>query len=152
MPVTMQQVLAEIDKDEPDYSAFPGLGPDALPHLRQLVEAQDPLRAAKAAYAASLIPGSASAEVLSKAADHPDPQVRVAVAHGLKNPAAADAASNEVLAQLLDDTDSGVRKLALSTAGDLASPELRAKVAAMAEGDDADFVREAASEVVGKQK
>jgi len=148
MPVTMQQVLAEIDKDEPDYNVFPGLGPEALPHLEQIVEAQDPLRATKAAYAASVIPGAASTDVLTKAAGHPDAQVRVAVAHGLRN--SGDTATTAVLSQLLDDDDSGVRKLALSSAGDLARPELRDKVASMVEGDQADFVREAASDAARK--
>ena len=57
MPVTMQQVLAVIDKDEPNYEAFQQMGPEALPHLQMIIEANDGLKAAKAAYAASVIGG-----------------------------------------------------------------------------------------------
>jgi HEAT repeat protein len=83
MPVSMSEVLAELDRDEPDYSRAAQLGPEALPHLRQVVEADNPLRAAKAAYLASLIPGNDSTRLLEQAADHADPSVRVAAAHGL---------------------------------------------------------------------
>ena len=57
MAVTMQQVLAQIDKDEPDYERAAKLGKGALPHLRQIIEADDPMLASKATYAASLIGG-----------------------------------------------------------------------------------------------
>ena len=39
MSITMQQVLAEIDREEPDYAAFTALGADALPHLQVIVDA-----------------------------------------------------------------------------------------------------------------
>lgn len=148
MPVTMQQVLAELDNDEPDYSALSALGPDALPHLDMIVEADDPLRASKATYAASLIGGTDSIDLLRKAAEHQDPQVRVAAAHGLRNSAAE--APTEVVGRLLDDADVGVRKIALSTAGDLDRAELRDKVAAMATGDPQEFLRDAATATVAR--
>ena len=58
MSVTMQQVLAEIDREEPNYPAFAEYGPEALPYLKMIIATDDPLKAAKAAYAASLIGGS----------------------------------------------------------------------------------------------
>jgi HEAT repeat protein len=145
MPVTMQQVLAEIDSEEPRYDQIRALGPDALPHLDMLVEADDGLRAAKAAYAASLIGGADSIDLLRKAADHQDPQVRVAAASGLKN--AADQAPTEVLESLLADEDAGVRKMAVGTAGDLNRADLRDKVAGIAADDPEEFLRTAASDV-----
>lgn len=150
MSVTMQQVLAIIDKDEPNYSAAAQLGPEALPHLRLIIQGNDPLRASKAAYAATLIGGPGAADLLKTAAEHSDPQVRLAVAHGLKKSADADKA--DVLKQLLDDADAGVRKVALSTAADAAVPELHDKVADMAQRDPEEYVRSAASKAVQKQK
>jgi HEAT repeat protein len=145
MPVTMQQVLAELDSEEPRYDRLRALGPEALPHLDMLVEADDGLRAAKAAYAASLIGGGGSIDLLRKAAQHQDPQVRVAAASGLKN--AADEAPSEVLEGLLGDEDAGVRKMAVGTAGTLNRADLRDKVAAIAADDPEEFLRATASDV-----
>jgi HEAT repeat protein len=146
----MQQVLQEIDKDEPNYPALAALGPEALPWLQMIIDADDPLRAAKAAYAASLIGGPAAVEALKTAAAHRDPQVRIAAAHGLKN--SADAAPTETLGKLLEDHDSGVRKSALSTAGALNRPDLNDRVAAIAKQDPEEHLRTAATAAVKKQK
>ncbi len=148
MPITMQQVLAEIDKDEPDYEALALLGPEALPHLQLIVEANDPLKSSKAVYAASLIGGAGAAEVLRKAADHHDPQVRIAVAQGLQNLSAA--APTDLVMKSLNDPDAGVRKLALITAGKLNRTDLKERVKAIAQGDPEEHLRKAASIAVKK--
>lgn len=145
MPVTMNDVLAEIDRDEPNYSSIAALGPEALPHLGMIVDAQDPLRAAKAAYAASLIGGEGSVSLLRKAAEHRDPQVRIAAAHGFRN--AASGAPTDVLEQLLGDADVGVRKVAVGAAGSLGRSELRSKVESLAADDPHEFLRTAAAAV-----
>ena len=156
MSVTMQQVLAEIDRDEPDYSVFPGLGTEALPHLQLIVEANDGLRAAKAAYAASLIAGPGGLDVLTKAAEHADPQVRVAVAHGLRNATgaaglgAATATPNDLLERLLSDGDDGVRKIALGTTVVLGRSDLSDKIASIAADDPVEFLRDAATSAARK--
>ena len=149
MPVTMQQVLAEIDKDEPNYAAAAQLGPEALPLLQQIMDSSDPLRAAKAAWAASLIGGAASVDLLRKAAAHRDPQVRIAAAHGLRNVAAVAPA--ETVNRLLDDPDPGVRKGALATATHLKRPELTEKLAAIAAQDTEEHLRAAAAAAVKAQ-
>ncbi|MEO8053154.1 MAG: HEAT repeat domain-containing protein [Acidobacteriota bacterium] len=150
MPVTMKQVLNTIDKDEPDYEAAARLGPEALPHLQMIIEADDPLRAAKAAYAATLIGGTDSKGVLQKAAEHHDPQVRIAVAHGLRH--SADPARVQVLRALLGDADAGVRKVTLASAGPLAETDLREKISAMAEKDPEEYLRTAAKTAMHKPK
>ncbi|WP_295438919.1 HEAT repeat domain-containing protein [uncultured Thiodictyon sp.] len=71
--------------------------------LALIAEATDPLKAAKAAYAASLIGGPAAIELLRVAARHHDPQVRIAVADGLKNLAAA--APTDLVMNALNDPD-----------------------------------------------
>ena len=149
MTVTMQQVLAELDRDEPDYPHAAELGTEALPHLRQIIEANDPLRAAKAAYLASLIPNNGSTDLLRQAADRREPEVRVAVAHALRNTAQVPT---DVLGGLLDDPDPGVRKVALSTVRAVGVPELRDKVEHIAEHDSEAFVREVAAEAVRAQQ
>jgi HEAT repeat protein len=148
MPITMQQVLVEIDKDEPDYAALARLGPDALPALQSIIEADDPLRAAKAAYAASLIGGPGSVNVLRVASDHHDPQVRIAVAQGLKNLAAS--APTDLVMKTLDDHDPGVRKLALRTAATLKRTEFHQKLLAIEKSDPEEHLRNAASAVIKK--
>lgn len=150
MAVTMQQVLVQLDREEPDYAEATRLGRGAVPHLALIVEADDPLRAAKAAYLATLIPGPEAFEVVRKAASHRDPQVRVSAAYGLRNAAAAGPGAGELVEKLLGDPDAGVRKLAVRTAGHLKRPELRKRVEAIANGDPAEFLRTAAAETLQK--
>lgn len=146
MSVTMQQVLSEIDKDEPNYAVFAALGPDAVPHLQMIAESADPLKASKAAYAATLIGGPQAITLLRKAADHHDPQVRIAVAHGLRN-MTADAPSDMVI-KSLNDADAGVRKLALSTAGLLKRADFKERITTMSLSDPADNLRAVAAQIV----
>lgn len=146
MSVTMQQVLSEIDKDEPNYAVFAALGSDAVPHLQLIAESADPLKASKAAYAATLIGGSQAVTLLRKAADHHDPQVRIAVAHGLRN-MPADAPSDMVI-KSLGDPDDGVRKLALSTAGVLQRADFKERLTTMSLNDPAENLRAVAAKLV----
>ena len=78
--VTLQQVRAYLDADEPAYQEAARLGVDALPHLETLVESPDTLLAAKAAYLAGLIDGARSLPVLTRAARSADRLVRSAAA------------------------------------------------------------------------
>ena len=148
MPVTMSDVLAEIDKDEPDYpAAAKGLGGEALPLLEQIVEAQDSMRASKAAYLAALIGGADAAPVLEKAASHGDARVRVAAAHAL---GAAPGPPPALLERLLDDADAGVRKVALRSAAESKASHLKAKITAMGRSDPEEFVRTVAKDTAKK--
>ncbi len=113
MPVTMQQVRAYLDSDEPDYNQAARLGPDALPHLDALVRGGDAMLASKAAYLAGLIAEARSADVLVNAASSPHAAVRVAAAAAVAHlPAAAAVA---VLRVLLSDSDGEVRRIALDS-------------------------------------
>jgi hypothetical protein len=112
MPVTMEQVRARLEQDEPNYHAAAAeLGFEALPHLLALVKEADSMSASKAAYLAALIRGPQSAEVLAAAASNPDPVVRVAAAGALRDVPAL--ATGDLLTALLSDQDYGVCKLAL---------------------------------------
>src|SRR5687767_10947744 len=112
MAVTMKDVRAALDPEEPDYAKAAQLGPDALPHLEALVNSGDTMLASKAAYLASLIKAPKSAEVVATAAQSDDPAVRVAAAAAASN--LAPSAASTVLVDLVTDPDPGVRKVARS--------------------------------------
>jgi HEAT repeat protein len=145
MAVTMKQVLAAIDRDEPDYAEAAKLGPDALPHLAQIAEASDLLRASKAAYLASLIPGAASADLLQTAAKRHEPEVRVAVAHALRN---LSDTPDAVFESLLADADVGVRKVAIATVGRVGPASLKQKLTQLSENDPEEHLRVKAGEAL----
>jgi hypothetical protein len=109
----MQQILARLDTDEPEYAALAALGPEAIPHLKVLVRSDDPGIAAKAAYLATLINTDESADIMEAASASPHETVRVAAAAGMRNLTAAKA--GPWVERLLDDSDPGVRKQALQT-------------------------------------
>ncbi|MDQ0000581.1 HEAT repeat domain-containing protein [Pseudarthrobacter sulfonivorans] len=126
MSITMEAVLKVLEPDEPNYDKAASLGPDALPHLRSLVQGNDPMLAAKAAYAASLLEGDQGKDVVAAAAQSETASVRVAAAAAANNLPSESAA--EVLMDLVDDDDSGVRKVALSSVPADAPPQLSEKV------------------------
>jgi hypothetical protein len=131
MAVTLEQVRAALDVDEPNYDQAAKLGPDALPHLGTLVRGPDAMLASKAAYLAGLIAGGGdrAADVVATAAASGDVRVRLAAASAAKHLAAARG--SEVVESLLADADPGVRKLALQSMPASVSPELRQRLQTM---------------------
>jgi HEAT repeat protein len=113
MAVTMKQVRAALDPEEPDYAAAARLGPDALPHLRRLVTSKDTMLASKAVHLAALIGGDDAVDVVRQASEHANPVLRVAAAAATRELPPPDAA--QVLPTLLADDDRGVRKVALNS-------------------------------------
>jgi HEAT repeat protein len=113
MLVTIKQVLDELLPDEPDYErAAERLGPEALPHLEDIVKGEDPLMASKAASLASLIKDDRATVVLKAATESKFPEVRTAAAFGAKN-ISNIAEANEIISSLKRDTDNAVRIHAL---------------------------------------
>ena len=110
MAVTMKDVRAALDPEEPDYAKAAKMGQEALPHLETLVSSGDAMLASKAAYLASLIKGTKSADIVRTAAQRDEPAVRVAAAAAASN--LAPAGASDVLAELVGDPDPGVRKVA----------------------------------------
>jgi hypothetical protein len=146
---TVDGVLAEIDKEHPDYRHIAEVSAGLIGDLEIVAITDSPERAAKIAYVASLIPGAPSAALLRSAAGRPEREVRLAVAYALRN---ADDGPPEVLVQLLEDSDPGVRKVALGTVGALKRYDLRAKVAHIAEEDPVLMVRAVAIDTEAKFK
>jgi hypothetical protein len=146
MAVTMQQVRAELDPDEPDYACAAGLGADALPHLETLIEGADAQLAAKAASLAGMISAADSSAVLEKAARHGDPRVRVAAAAASRN--LSDAEASRLLSHLVGDSDIGVQKVALRSVPPAMTAELQDELERVGRSADpaiASLVQEARS-------
>jgi HEAT repeat protein len=129
MPVTMEQVRAALDPEEPDYEKAAQLGPEALPQLEKLIAGKDVGLASKAASLAGMIGGEEAVQTLQKAAGHKDVRVRVAAAHSAG--ALPPTAAGPILAGLLADKDVGVQKVALRSVPRQADPEVRARVEAL---------------------
>lgn len=132
MSVSMQAVLEVLEPDEPKYDKAAALGPESLPHLQTLVQGDDPMLAAKAAFAASLLEGDQGQDIVKAAAHSKTASIRVAAAAAATNLPADSAAA--VLMDLVDDTDAGVRKVALSSVPTDAPTELAAKAASRSAG------------------
>jgi HEAT repeat protein len=141
----MEEIRGWLDPDEVDYGRAARLGPDALPLLHELAQGSDVMLASKAAYLASLIGGEGSMAVLTAAARHSEPAVRVAAASGLRN--LEESALERLAEPLLDDEDVGVRKVALHSVAGFESAPLRERVQRMAQEDPEPAIRELAARV-----
>ncbi|TMQ15135.1 MAG: hypothetical protein E6J90_25900 [Deltaproteobacteria bacterium] len=146
MTVTLPQVRAILDPEEPNYSLVKPLGPAALPILEQLIHGPDQMLASKATYAAALIGGAGAAAVVLQAANSPNPAIRVAAAHAATQ--VADPHITPVLLHLLDDRDSGVRRQALRAAARRADPALHARLQKLITSDHDPGLRKEASKLL----
>lgn len=149
MSITMQAVRAWLDADEVDYANAKKLGSAAIPFLMELVQGDLGL-ASKATYLASLIKSKQSADVLEAAAARDEPVVRVAAASCIRN--LSQTRAEHMLDRMIDDPDVGIRKVALTSAVNLTSPKVAAKLQQMAETDPEPFVRELAASTVKTMK
>ena len=142
MSVTIEQVLAQLRQDEPDYEQATNLGPEALPHLARLVEEGDPELAPKATYLAGFINAEQSSEVVKRASRSSLPVVRVAAAAALSD---LEETPTPLLESLLDDEDVGVRKLALRSLERKRPVGFKRKAREVAENDPNEVLRRFAS-------
>ena len=126
MALTMVEVRAVLDLEEPDYEQAAKLGPEALPHLEKLVKEADTLLASKAVYLAALIQDERSVRIVREAALREDPILRVAAAAAARYLPCTPV--SEILISLVNDTDVGVQRVALESARADATAELRASI------------------------
>lgn len=124
MALTMAQVRAVLDPDEPDYAQAAKLGSEALPHLETLAKEADALLASKAVYLAALIQDERSVRIVREAALSQDISVRVAAAAAARYLPCVPV--SDILIPLVNDKDIGVQMVALQSAGTNATAELRA--------------------------
>lgn len=145
MPVTFEQVVSHLDRDEPNYAQAARLGPEALPHLMRLVEENDPGRASKATYLAGVINAEQSLAVVEKAARSPHSVVRVAAASALgllREPPIS------LFIHLLNDDYIGARKYALKSLKVHSPVGVRAKVQDIANNDPDLGLRQLANQII----
>lgn len=145
MAVTMEQVVKQLGRDEPQYEQAAQLGPEALPHLIALIQGEDLNLATKAASLAGNIDAAQSAVVLELAARHPEPVVRVAAAASARN--LPDMPTSLAL-MLLDDPDAGVRKWALRSLEAHHPAGIKERVQEIMTSDPDAGLRERAKEII----
>lgn len=147
MPVTLQDVVNQLDREEPDYTQAARLGPDALPFVRQLIQGDDIALASKAAFLAGHISGNDSLQALEIASRHPDPVVRVAAAASARN---VTGLSSTLVNTFLEDTDPGVRSWGLR-AIEVAQPQgIRGSLEKIMKNDPDPGLREQAGKLIDR--
>ena len=113
MPINKEDLIKMIILDEPDYhSIVSKLSADDVPTLVELSKNPNPAIATKAISCLGLMKSESALTGLQELISHPDPVRRVAVANSLRNMTTVQG-SVQMLDNLLDDTDIGVRKFAL---------------------------------------
>ena len=150
MAITMNDVRAWLDPEEPNYAGAKSLGPAALPLLLELVRGGDLGLASKATYLASLIKSAKSVEVIEAAASTNEPILRVAAASGLQNLEPAHA--ERVLDMLKSDPDPGVRRVMVKSAARVSSPRVAAVLKQMAKSDPEPYVRETSARLLAPSR
>jgi hypothetical protein len=148
MAVTLEQVLAILMPEEPDYPNAASLGADALPHLKNLATGSDLMLASKSVYLASLIQTEQSTEILQTAAQSENPIIRVAAAAGIRN--LNQASANQISLMLLDDADIGVQKVVLKSLPTQIAPQLRSKLETLTQQERNPFIRQLSTEVLNR--
>ena len=143
MSISLSQVRALLDADEPDYTALSKLGPQLLPHLKVLISSGDEHYATKATSLASRIPHDRAVELLGDAAKSPSSLIRLAVAGAMRN--LLKPAGAVVLMRLLDDADAGVRKLAVKSSVLRSNSALLSKIGSLSRSDPVPAVRSLAA-------
>jgi HEAT repeat protein len=137
MVVTREQVLKVVRRIEPEPAAAAKLGPEALPHLRKLVQDEDLSVASRSASVATKIHDRRAVPVVLLAADSPHPEVRLAVAGELWRLAEFDVAKPATRA--LADIDPAVRHAALRSLAQVSpaslKPALRQRIEAIGARD-----------------
>ena len=147
MPVTMEEVMNELDREEPEYGQAATLGSEALPHLLTLIRGENLGLAVKATSLAGLINVRQSAAILERAAQHSEPDVRVAAAAAAKH---LTSMPTSLAMALLNDVDAGVRKWALKTLEVHRLPGIKTKVEEIMRNDPDVGLRDRARQIINQ--
>jgi HEAT repeat protein len=144
MTMTMDELRAQLSSIEPDESTYAGIGAEEVGMLRELLDDDEAWLAARAVHALSRIDDPAARDALAEAAGKPRMEVRVAVATASSNMPAET--SDQVLASLLADDHSAVRKWAINAVSERNSAAVREQVTALAANEPDDRLRSLADE------
>jgi HEAT repeat protein len=129
---------------EPKESTFAGISPSEIPLLEQLLQDTEAWMASRAVFALSRVPDMRAVTILSGAVADPRHEVRVSVAASVSNLRPSDA--NDILLNLLADTDLGVRKFAVQTVSGTHDAAVHAKLRDIETRDSAPSIRDVAKE------
>jgi HEAT repeat protein len=144
MPTTLEQIKAQLSAIEPNDGTYLGIGPLEIPFLEQLLQDEEVWMASRAVFALSRIPDARAITVLSQAAVDPRQGVRVALAASVSNLKPEDA--NDLLLQLLTDTEMGVRKFAVLSVSEAHNAAVSDKLKEIEFRDPAPAIREIAKD------
>jgi HEAT repeat protein len=147
MALTLDDVLEELEAEEPDYEALAvRLGPEALVHLAQLARAPDPDIGPKAVYLAALLKGPEAMKILDEASRNQDPLWRAAAAGAAADLPAVDV--GPILGRLFNDQDPHVRKEAIASTPLQPGAALEAALTRIVTLDSESWVRDEATKAL----
>lgn len=139
MSMTLEQLRNQLSAIEPDDSIYGEIGSSEIPLLEQLLQDQEAWMSSRAIFALSKVPDTRAVTILSQAVSDPRQEVRVAVAASVGNLRPSDA--NDILVQLLDDTNLGVRKFAVQSVSETHDASVHAKLRDLGIQDPASPIR-----------
>ena len=146
MSHTKEQIIGMINFEEPDYySIVTRFLPDDTSILVDLAQDKRPEIATKAIACLGLLNDNTALDGIKKAAEHPDPIYRLAAANALKNKQKIPEAIN-ILENLLDDPDNGVKKFAIKSVSVSASSRLKNKLDLLSHQGGNEFIKNLAKE------
>jgi HEAT repeat protein len=142
MPMTLEQLRAQLSAIEPDDSIYAGIGPSEIPLLDQLLQDKEAWLASRAVFALSKVPDNRAVAILSRAVTDPRQEVRVSLAATVSNLKPSDA--NNILLNLFADADLGVRKFAVQSVSGTHDAAVHAKLRDIQMRDPAPPIRNVA--------
>ena len=144
MSMTPEELRQRLSAIEPDDDTYAGIGPSDVDGLLALLEEDEAWLAARAVHALSRIDSDQARVALLSAAQSSRPEVRIAAARAAER--LPSHVSDQILSDLLSDTDPGVRKFAIKSTGDNNSRDVRRRVAELASTDAVPELRAVALE------
>ena len=135
MALNMPELRLRLSSIEGDPQMYVDLGPDEVPLLVELLNAEEAWIASRAVYPRTRIATPAAVDAIDEASASPRGEVRVAVA------ASANllpvSAADQILTRLLADPDVGVQKYAIGSVTPDSDASLKQLVMDISDSDDA---------------
>jgi HEAT repeat protein len=144
MPMSADALRRQLSAIEPNEAMYDGIGPSEIDALRTLLEDPEAWLAARAAHALARIDADDARGALVSASADPRPEVRVAVAASA--PRLPTETADAVLATLLRDPDSGVRKFAIRSTSTASSDAVKQRVEHLARTEPVPALRDLADD------
>lgn len=146
MAMNLEEIREQLSAIEPSDETYANLGPDEVDALKELASDEQDWLAARAVHALARVGSAPADDAVVAACGDPRREVRAAAASAasLMPTESADA----VVAQLVDDGDPSVRKLAVQSLSRDSGAALLARVTAVAANDADPRVRQVAQGAV----